>query len=72
MNFLTYTILPGKGWGYLENFRENVSFSYPNIKWQTTLPYDNLFLMKQRYGDKYNPLYTIAEIEGRNTLNEKK
>ncbi len=53
-----------------KNFRENVSFSYPNIKAGTLPSFMTIYSneAKQENG-KYDPIYILAEIGASDTLN---
>jgi hypothetical protein len=53
-----------------KNFRENVSFSYPDVKHGMNPSFMTIYFDDAKQADgKYDPIYTIAEICATDTLN---
>ena len=56
-----------------KNFRENVSFSYPNVKAGKHPSFMTIYSNEAKQEDgTYDPIYTLAEIGAQETLNNEK
>lgn len=56
-----------------KNFRENISFSYPNIKAGSEPSFMTIYSNEAKEVDgTYDPIYTLAEIGANNALNGQK
>ena len=55
-----------------KNFREDISFSYPNCEPRKSVLHDNLRKQCKNRNAEYDPAYILAEIGADKELNGKK